>query len=152
MDDVPQKVCKKCGELEPRTGFHANAGTRDGRRPDGKVCNLAAQKARRQANPELNAHGRARGSSRIPSATASTRSRTRPQGDGRSSIVRATSSASTASLSSGTTRCSNSKDHCHDTGEVRGLLCFSCNNGLGDFHHNPDLLQIAIDYLTAEPE
>jgi hypothetical protein len=35
---------------------------------------------------------------------------------------------------------------------VRGLLCFSCNNGLGDFHHNPDLLQIAIDYLTAEPE
>lgn len=38
-------------------------------------------------------------------------------------------------------------DHCHDTGKVRGLLCRSCNNAIGAFGHNPDLLFAAIAYL-----
>jgi hypothetical protein len=38
-------------------------------------------------------------------------------------------------------------DHCSKTGEVRALLCSSCNPGLGFFKHNIDLLQRAIDYL-----
>lgn len=38
-------------------------------------------------------------------------------------------------------------DHCHDKGHVRGLLCGSCNNGLGRFRHDPNLLLNAISYL-----
>jgi hypothetical protein len=38
-------------------------------------------------------------------------------------------------------------DHCHDTGEVRGLLCRSCNNAIGAFQHKPDLLDKAKSYL-----
>lgn len=40
-------------------------------------------------------------------------------------------------------------DHCHDSGQVRGLLCSSCNLGLGNFKDNPENLQAAIQYLNA---
>lgn len=38
-------------------------------------------------------------------------------------------------------------DHCHKTGKVRGLLCFSCNVSLGRFKDSKELLQKAINYL-----
>jgi hypothetical protein len=39
-------------------------------------------------------------------------------------------------------------DHCHSSEKVRGLLCCSCNMGLGQFKHNVELLQSAINYLA----
>jgi hypothetical protein len=38
-------------------------------------------------------------------------------------------------------------DHNHRTGQVRGLLCHSCNIGIGHLRENPDVLRSAIDYL-----
>ena len=38
-------------------------------------------------------------------------------------------------------------DHCHNSMKIRGLLCNNCNNGLGRFKDNIELLENAIKYL-----
>jgi hypothetical protein len=41
-------------------------------------------------------------------------------------------------------------DHDHASGTIRGLLCVTCNAGLGSFRDKPALLQNAIGYLKGE--
>ena len=39
-------------------------------------------------------------------------------------------------------------DHDHDTGEVRGLLCYRCNVGIGHLRHSPAIMLSAVKYVT----
>lgn len=45
-------------------------------------------------------------------------------------------------------------DHDHDDGAIRGMLCFRCNAGIGQFADDPERLRRAAGYLggTLEPE
>lgn len=42
-------------------------------------------------------------------------------------------------------------DHDHETGKIRGLLCYPCNVGIGFLQDSIPNLQAAIAYLTPEP-
>lgn len=51
--------------------------------------------------------------------------------------------------SRGTSAC---VDHCHSTGKVRGILCGTCNTGIGLLKDNPDILKSAAEYLQPHKE
>ncbi len=40
-------------------------------------------------------------------------------------------------------------DHCHDTNEIRGLLCLKCNAGIGQLGDSIPRLEAAIEYIAA---
>jgi hypothetical protein len=40
-------------------------------------------------------------------------------------------------------------EHCHETNTIRGIVCHSCNVGLGAFKDDPVRIQRAITYLNA---
>lgn len=42
-------------------------------------------------------------------------------------------------------------DHDHNSGAVRGILCFACNTAIGLFKESPEILNNAADYLESVP-
>jgi hypothetical protein len=42
-----------------------------------------------------------------------------------------------------------SVDHCHSRGKIRKLLCKACNQGLGLFKDNPEILRKAANYVES---
>ena len=42
-------------------------------------------------------------------------------------------------------------DHCHTSGNVRGVLCYACNKALGLFYDQTERLAKAIQYLNNPP-
>lgn len=43
-----------------------------------------------------------------------------------------------------------SVDHCHTTGDIRGLLCSNCNTAIGLLHEDTERMKNAIRYLQGE--
>lgn len=39
-------------------------------------------------------------------------------------------------------------DHCHETGKVRGLLCYACNSAIGLLQEDPRTFFSAMEYLN----
>lgn len=162
-----EKACKKCGEVKPLDDFYADKGGRDGRRPECKACAKAAMAARYRANPEparerakrWNRENRERYDARMREYRESGR---KAISDRRSHLKRTynitveeydemlTAQGGVCAICGRAPRddISLHVDHCHDTGDIRGILCFRCNNALGDFGHDGRLLQAAADYVN----
>jgi hypothetical protein len=160
------KVCTKCGETKPLSEFYKASTTRDGLRGDCKTCFK-----RRAANwyQENRDHVIARvkkWQAENPDRVAATRQRRirDPRRD-RDQHLRRTFGLSLDDyevlLEAQVGACAICRrkplagtslhvDHDHNTGHVRGLLCFRCNGGLGQFDESIESLAVALDYAGSE--
>ncbi|MGW5421011.1 endonuclease domain-containing protein [Streptomyces sp. NPDC003943] len=124
------KRCVRRGEEKPRRAFAAQRAEPDGSPHHCRVHGAGprrtcAQTAGRQAGPA--AHG---GHKHCPGAG---RDHAIVSPDGLRGSCRKAPAAHV--------------DHCHETGRVRGVLCFNCNSAIGKLGDDPDVLRRAIAYL-----
>ncbi len=158
--------CRLCRRWKSHDAFYRAIGTRSGRRTECAACNLAYKAARYQANP-YPARQRTQDWRRDnPERFAATRARFIATGgkalaDRRSHLKRKFGltveeyDAMLEEQGGGCVLCGHPGyaeialhvDHDHATGRVRGLLCVCCNNGLGQFRENPELLRAAARYV-----
>lgn len=120
------KTCSKCKIEKSNCDFHANPVMKDNLHTWCKACQLSANNIRRRL--------------KMTGCTEEMYNNMFVEQAGCCKICGKHQSAQKKSLS---------VDHCHETLEIRGLLCDNCNLGLGRFKDNPVLLNKAIKYLRS---
>lgn len=160
------KTCKVCGETKPLSEFYKMAEMRDGHRNDCKVCNLAAKARRYRANPEPAKERvrtwQAENADRVAEYRRRYNAKPERKAQNRRShlqrkygITPERYDEMLAAQGGGCALCGRPPredialhvDHDHGTGAIRLLLCFPCNNLLGDAGDDPALLEKAASYL-----
>lgn len=127
------KMCTKCGERKPFSGFHTRVSSPDGMHHRCKTCRREDTSARYAKNRE-----------RI---LATQREQKYGLAPGEYALRMAAQGGKCAVC--GDQLSSAHVDHSHSTGVVRGLLCPGCNLGLGHFRDSPEALRNAALYLEA---
>jgi hypothetical protein len=132
------KCCKTCKRDLPTTEYHTHYSNKDGFRTSCKTCRTGQHKAYRAAKkaPAFQGIGHKYG------ITPAQYNALLLAQDGQCIICG-------ESDPHGGRTFGFCVDHDHATGEIRGLLCNSCNSGLGMFRDNPRYLQRAIHYLQS---
>ncbi len=150
------KTCKKCGETKLLSDFHLDANRKDGRTARCKPCERERKKEyerTRRKDPVFRAR-KAKFSARWHQTPEGARYRLayRLKGYGLTLAAFEEMERIQGGLCA---ICLNPPDapklfvdHDHKTGEVRGLLCDSCNKGLGNFEDDLDRLARASAYLA----
>lgn len=165
------KTCRKCGKEKPIDEFYRMAEMRDGHRSECKRCNLDAKAARHRSNPEPARERVRQWAKDNPERVAARQAEYRANGrkaaiDRRYQLKRKygiTPEQYDALLAEQSGVCgicgrpprddiALHVDHDHTTGRIRGLLCFRCNNALGDFEDDHDRLGAALHYLGRAPQ
>jgi len=146
-----EKACGRCGIIKDMGEFHVANNRRDGRQVWCKPCVSETTLARHKGDPAGHARRVREYYHRHPARRADAHLRWRlgiPAGtydrmlaeqDGKCAICGTDKAGGNGKRLS--------VDHNADTGAVRGLLCSSCNNGLGRFAHDADRLNTAADYI-----
>jgi hypothetical protein len=165
------KMCSKCGVTKPLDQFYRATGTRDGHRPDCKSCNLAAKHARYVANPEAAKERTRRWREENPERyrahqQLATESGRKALSNRKSHLKRKYGMTiedydrMLEAQGGGCAICGRPPrpdislhvDHNHETGRIRGILCWPCNNLLGDVQDDPVRLYAAAGYLSRDLE
>jgi len=157
------RVCTKCGETKPLSKFHKKPGGKDGRQSKCKSCVKIYDHERYVKDPDKsNARCREYRAEHKDELKAYRYER-REQDAGQHlqrafDITLADYDAILEVQGSGCAICGKTPeengrrldvDHDHDTNEVRGLLCNSCNKAIGLFQDNPVYVRSAANYLES---
>ncbi len=144
------KRCPKCETIKPVADFASNRGNYDGLQGYCRPCAVAQVTASRRKDPTSHRESSKRWKRENPEkahdmhlrrtygVTNGTYEALFTRQGGRCAICKSSDAGVGGRLH---------LDHCHATKRVRGLLCTSCNNGIGRFHDDPKLLREAADYL-----
>ncbi len=134
MTGPTTKVCRRCRVAKALTEFHRNRSERDGYAHYCKPCKIAYNRENRSAN-----YGRIKANAEMRRKYGigiDYYEQMFADQDGQCAICGRPAGEERLAI-----------DHDHQTGHVRGLLCPSCNNGLGRFADSPNRLRAAADYL-----
>ena len=125
--------CKKCGKLKPLEEMAKCASCKHGRAPRCKECEGIGDKQYRR---------------KLPTITKKERHLKRHYGLSLAEYESMLEEQNNCCLICDAEFTETAHvDHCHTTGQVRGLLCPFCNRGLGHFRDDTELMQKAIAYL-----
>ena len=134
------KPCRDCGEVKPLDEFGADKRRPGGKKSYCKPCENARKAAWTKANPDKDAESQRRRKlkHRYGITPEQYEEMLEAQG-GRCACCGTDTPGGHGGFH---------VDHCHDTGEVRGLLCHGCNTAIGALGDNVDGIWNAMLYLV----
>jgi hypothetical protein len=160
------KICRICHQVKALDQFHRATAMRDGHRNECVSCTRDLRRANYQLNRQryIDATRAWQAANPVRRAAYQAEYRNRPERKRamRDLYYRRTYGISADDVDAmldaqggGCAICgerperlaSMHVDHDHEHGHLRGLLCLSCNQGLGKFRDDPEVLVAAIEYL-----
>jgi hypothetical protein len=161
------KRCSKCEATKPLAEFYRMTATKDGRRPECKACfdarrrrwyeknrerEIARVRSWQQANPERVKAWRDKNRGRRLKKLREIHLRNKfgLTVEQYKQMLERQGGGCAICQSPPTAGISLHVDHDHATGEIRGLLCVRCNNGIGLFRESAELFRSAAKYVVAD--
>ena len=134
------KTCSKCNETKQAIEFGKDSSKKDGLRSECKVCQNKREALRRTKPKVINQRYKASLKQKY-GIDVEEYNRLFEAQKGCCKICNKHQTEFKKKLS---------VDHNHTTGKVRGLLCDSCNRGLGFLQDSPNTVASALEYLLEE--
>jgi hypothetical protein len=150
------KKCSRCSTEKPTSEYHKDRGNKDGLYSYCKPCAIAKTKAWKAADPERDKATQKRSREKRPRVYKNkqllwtfgiTLEQYEQMLADQNGVCAVCGKTETEIHPQSKRVRSLNVDHCHDTGRVRGLLCNSCNRGIGLLKDDPAILRRALNYL-----
>ncbi len=141
------KICTKCNIEQPLSNYHKSKITKDRLKPACKTCRSNYMKKRRLSRLEQSRKESRDWAKNNPDKVKDSMYRINygiSYSDFKKLAHKQEGKCALCTLKPKTTLCI---DHNHSTGQIRGLLCRSCNGALGVFGDSVEGLHKAILYL-----
>jgi hypothetical protein len=148
-----EKQCKKCNSVLPVASFSKNKGKSSGYNCWCKLCLSSYQKAKYAEDIEKSRKINRERSKKHANKKSIYNRFKKYNTDGTDILIKQNGMCAICKISLfDLPEKRRHIDHDHTTGKIRGWLCQSCNQGLGNFKDSINNLKTAIAYLEAAKE